>query len=192
MADLSASHSWGRRSSKIGPPSVRTPNGALPSSPLAEPTQSQESAHSATGRKSGSHCTSSAVISLHADRGVIEVVYQGYTASTGAPGVAWIAHLVGLGTGAGAALALRKWSAPQRLAQAKVATTYDGHHPSAALALDFLVSDTYGTLPSDGNARGDALANYALASQGSSGIRMSASMRRPEAGALSCMRQCRC
>ena len=54
--------------------------------------------------------------------------------------------------------------------QACEVSTYEGHHPSAARALDFLVSDRYGELPSDGNALGDALAEYALAHQGEHGI----------------------
>jgi len=49
-------------------------------------------------------------------------------------------------------------------------STYDGHDPSADRALDFLVSDTYGELPSDENALGDATASYALAQQEAAGI----------------------
>lgn len=49
-------------------------------------------------------------------------------------------------------------------------STYDGHHPDASRALDLLVSDQYGQVPSDGNALGDALAQYALDHQAEFGI----------------------
>jgi hypothetical protein len=48
--------------------------------------------------------------------------------------------------------------------------TRDGHHPSAARALDILVSDVYGELPSDDNALGDAVAELALAHQPEHGV----------------------
>ena len=51
------------------------------------------------------------------------------------------------------------------------ALTYVGHDPSADLAVDLVVSDTLGELPSDGNALGDALAAYALEQQVTYGIR---------------------
>ena len=44
-------------------------------------------------------------------------------------------------------------------------STYVGHSPSAERALDILVSDAYGSVPSDDNALGDALAEFALANQ---------------------------
>lgn len=50
------------------------------------------------------------------------------------------------------------------------ASTYDGHHPSADRAVDILVSDVYGSVPSDDNALGDALAAFALAHQAEYGI----------------------
>ena len=49
-------------------------------------------------------------------------------------------------------------------------STYDGHHPEAARALDTLVSDVYGSLPTDDNALGDAHAAFALAHQAEFGI----------------------
>ncbi|HLU66107.1 MAG TPA: hypothetical protein VKZ63_07515 [Kofleriaceae bacterium] len=49
-------------------------------------------------------------------------------------------------------------------------STYDGHHPSAPRAIDTLVSDAYGSLPSDGNALGDAHAAFALDHQAEYGI----------------------
>jgi len=45
------------------------------------------------------------------------------------------------------------------------ASTYEGHEPSADLALDLLISDAFGKLPTDGNAFGDRLAEFALANQ---------------------------
>ncbi|MBS1118630.1 MAG: Group surface immunogenic protein [Deltaproteobacteria bacterium] len=44
-------------------------------------------------------------------------------------------------------------------------STYVGHDPSADRALDTLVSDAYGSVPSDNNALGDAHAAFALAHQ---------------------------
>lgn len=44
------------------------------------------------------------------------------------------------------------------------ASTYEGHQPSADLALDFLTSEAYGELPTDGHVFGDRLADFALAS----------------------------
>ena len=55
-------------------------------------------------------------------------------------------------------------------AEACTISTYNGHHPSAARALDILVSDVYGERPSDGNALGDRVAAYALAHQAEHGI----------------------
>ena len=49
-------------------------------------------------------------------------------------------------------------------------STYDGHHPVAARAIDILVSDEYGRVPSDDNALGDAVAAFALAHQQSASI----------------------
>jgi hypothetical protein len=49
-------------------------------------------------------------------------------------------------------------------------STYDGHHPSAARAIDTLVSDVYGSVPTDDNQLGDALAEFALAHQAEYGI----------------------
>jgi hypothetical protein len=49
-------------------------------------------------------------------------------------------------------------------------STYDGHQPVAARALDNLVSDEYGQYPSDDNALGDTLAAWALAHQAEFGI----------------------
>lgn len=42
-------------------------------------------------------------------------------------------------------------------------STYEGHSPSAELALDFLTSDEYGEHPTDDYAFGDRLAAYAIA-----------------------------
>jgi hypothetical protein len=50
------------------------------------------------------------------------------------------------------------------------ASTYNGHHPTADRALDTLVSDAYGSVPSDDNALGDAHADFALANQAEFGI----------------------
>ena len=41
-------------------------------------------------------------------------------------------------------------------------STYEGHHPEAARAIDTLMSDVYGEVPSDDNALGDAHAQFAL------------------------------
>ena len=49
-------------------------------------------------------------------------------------------------------------------------STYSGHHPTADRAIDTLVSDVYGELPSDGNALGDLHAEFALANQAEFGI----------------------
>jgi hypothetical protein len=49
-------------------------------------------------------------------------------------------------------------------------STYEGHDPVAARALDILVSDAYGEVPSDDNTLGDAVADFALAHQQPSGI----------------------
>ncbi len=40
--------------------------------------------------------------------------------------------------------------------------TRDGHHPSAERAIDILVSDAFGKLPSDDNALGDEVAAFTL------------------------------
>jgi hypothetical protein len=44
-------------------------------------------------------------------------------------------------------------------------STYNGHSPTASRALDILVSDVYGKVPTDGNKLGDTVAAYALAHQ---------------------------
>jgi len=44
-------------------------------------------------------------------------------------------------------------------------STYEGHSPTASRALDNLVSDVYGKVPTDDNALGDALAAWALEHQ---------------------------
>jgi hypothetical protein len=49
-------------------------------------------------------------------------------------------------------------------------STYDGHHPTASRAIDILVSDAFGQVPSDDNRLGDAVADYALAHQPENGI----------------------
>ncbi|HEY5934520.1 MAG TPA: hypothetical protein VIU61_07795 [Kofleriaceae bacterium] len=49
-------------------------------------------------------------------------------------------------------------------------STYNGHSPTAARALDILVSDVYGQVPSDNNALGDTLAEYVLSNQVEHGI----------------------
>ncbi|HEU0034586.1 MAG TPA: hypothetical protein VFQ53_28375 [Kofleriaceae bacterium] len=49
-------------------------------------------------------------------------------------------------------------------------STYEGHHPTASRALDTLVSDQYGSVPSDDNALGDAVAQYALDHMAENGI----------------------
>jgi peptidoglycan DL-endopeptidase CwlO len=49
-------------------------------------------------------------------------------------------------------------------------STYDGHHPSAARAVDILVSDDYGRAPTDHNKLGDAVSAFALAHQYENGI----------------------
>lgn len=49
-------------------------------------------------------------------------------------------------------------------------STYEGHQPTAARALDILVSDVYGKVPTDGNALGDKVAAFALAHQPEHGI----------------------
>ena len=48
--------------------------------------------------------------------------------------------------------------------------TRDGHHPTANRAIDILVSDSFGTLPTDNNALGDEVAAFALADQVEHGI----------------------
>lgn len=49
-------------------------------------------------------------------------------------------------------------------------STYEGHQPVAARALDLLASDVYGERPTDGNALGDATAQYALDHMTENGI----------------------
>lgn len=49
-------------------------------------------------------------------------------------------------------------------------STRNGHHPTAERALDILVSDVYGSVPTDANALGDLVAQYALAHQPDNGI----------------------
>jgi hypothetical protein len=49
-------------------------------------------------------------------------------------------------------------------------STYEGHQPTAARALDTLVSDVYGSVPSDNNALGEEVAAFALAHQQEFGI----------------------
>lgn len=44
-------------------------------------------------------------------------------------------------------------------------STYNGHQPTAARAVDILTSDVYGKVPTDNNELGDALAEFALARQ---------------------------
>jgi hypothetical protein len=41
-------------------------------------------------------------------------------------------------------------------------STYDGHSPTASRAIDILVSDVYGQVPSDDNKLGDTVAQFAL------------------------------
>lgn len=49
-------------------------------------------------------------------------------------------------------------------------STYVGHDPSADRAIDILVSDGFGRLPSDGNALGDKVAEFALSQKTEDGI----------------------
>ena len=49
-------------------------------------------------------------------------------------------------------------------------STYEGHQPTASRAIDILVSTTFGKLPSDGNALGDKVAQFALDHQMEHGI----------------------
>ena len=49
-------------------------------------------------------------------------------------------------------------------------STYEGHQPVAARAIDILVSDVYGKVPTDDNMLGNAVADFALAHQVPSGI----------------------
>ncbi|HEY5922136.1 MAG TPA: hypothetical protein VIV11_10720 [Kofleriaceae bacterium] len=48
--------------------------------------------------------------------------------------------------------------------------TRTGHHPSAERAIDILVSDVYGEVPSDNNALGDKVAQFTLAHQAEFGV----------------------
>lgn len=48
--------------------------------------------------------------------------------------------------------------------------TYEGHSPTASRAIDILVSDAFGKVPSDGNALGDSVATFALAQQDANAI----------------------
>lgn len=49
-------------------------------------------------------------------------------------------------------------------------STYDGHHPTASRAIDTLMSDAFGSYPSDDNALGDAHAEFALSHMEEFGI----------------------
>lgn len=49
-------------------------------------------------------------------------------------------------------------------------STYEGHQPVASRALDIRVSDVYGERPTDDNALGDEVADYALAGMAEHGI----------------------
>jgi len=49
-------------------------------------------------------------------------------------------------------------------------STYEGHQPVAARALDILASDVYGERPTDNNALGDEVADHVLAHQVDAGI----------------------
>ncbi len=49
-------------------------------------------------------------------------------------------------------------------------STYEGHQPVASRALDTLVSDVYGSVPTDNNALGDEVAAFALAHQVEFGV----------------------
>lgn len=49
-------------------------------------------------------------------------------------------------------------------------STYEGHDPSAERAIDTLVSDAFGQVPSDDNALGDAHADFALGHQEEFGV----------------------
>src|SRR5687767_887444 len=49
-------------------------------------------------------------------------------------------------------------------------STYNGHSPSASRALDILVSDVYGKRPTDNNALGDKVADFALANMPAHGV----------------------
>jgi len=49
-------------------------------------------------------------------------------------------------------------------------STYDGHQPVASRAIDILVSDAYGRVPTDDNMLGNAVGDFALAHQPPSGI----------------------
>lgn len=49
-------------------------------------------------------------------------------------------------------------------------STYEGHSPVAAQAIDILVSDVYGKRPTDDNMLGDAIAAFALSKLTPAGI----------------------
>ncbi len=49
-------------------------------------------------------------------------------------------------------------------------STYEGHSPSAERAIDILASDVYGDRPTDDNALGNTVADFALAHQAENGI----------------------
>lgn len=49
-------------------------------------------------------------------------------------------------------------------------STYEGHQPTASRAIDILVSDVYGERPTDDNALGDRVADFALADLTGNGI----------------------
>jgi hypothetical protein len=49
-------------------------------------------------------------------------------------------------------------------------STYEGHSPTASRAIDILVSDVYGKVPTDGNVLGDAVAAFVLEQQEANAI----------------------
>jgi len=49
-------------------------------------------------------------------------------------------------------------------------STYEGHDPSADRAIDTLMSEAYGTLPTDDNALGDAHSAFALSHMAEFGV----------------------
>jgi hypothetical protein len=49
-------------------------------------------------------------------------------------------------------------------------STYEGHDPSACRAIDTLMSEEYGTLPTDDNALGDTHAEFALTHMAEFGV----------------------
>ncbi len=61
-------------------------------------------------------------------------------------------------------------------------STYEGHSPNAQQALDILASDVYGERPTDDNALGNEVADYALARQTAAGITYVIWMQRINSG----------